>query len=321
MTERNAKTPAISLDEALKLYLAAVFPKGLPQGEEGERIVQALREKISQDRPDWAKASGSADGNEKQEPRNYSELKARVVEQANREQIPEDPEERYFFERRKEARENREKREAEEKEAEQQEDIRKRLIEQNRDADKALIERALLVRKALEKRAAEVLRLRQERMGNLETGGPGPSKLSIAPQSGLGLQRLTNAFQSSPERLQETALSFNPKSLERKENFSQAPERAEDSRFLRTGGKKKDEKTYMTAEDKIDYLRRYNENRRAMMKTRREALEHASKSPKAGGDERFSMDMEKNNASPSLSLESEGRRRPGKAEKSGGLEL
>ena len=47
--KQNSKgnVPNVSIDEALGLFLTLACPDGIPAGEEGEKIVQTLREKIA----------------------------------------------------------------------------------------------------------------------------------------------------------------------------------------------------------------------------------------------------------------------------------
>ena len=324
--QNNKKPPFVSIDEALDLYLSMLHPGGLPEGEEKEKIVVAIREKIISERPEWAESSGIKQ--EQPPPKNYAELKGQIVQEAQKEELPEDPEERYHYERRKEAKENREKKLAEENAAESDAEIRKRLTEKNREENRETIERALLIRKALEKRANDVLKHRkletdvvESKPNQSKSDRPEFSEETTSSQMAHESPQ-TNLSASSPlafmqERFnpEEESNSFDLESLDHSERLveqertntadsqkfsdefreqQKAKKREERNSLARDLKKDTQEKqkgkhdinhATMKVEDKIDYLQRYNENRRSMVKTRSEVL-------KMGGtDERFSMNM------------------------------
>lgn len=154
--KESHKVPEISIDEALKLYLSMAFPQGLPEGEEGERIINTIKAKIASERPEWARASGwqsEKDGDTS----SYSQLKQKVVEEASKEELPEDPEERYLHLRRKEAAENSELRREEKREEEEKSNFRKALIEKKSSDDEELKKRAALIKKVLLERASKMM--------------------------------------------------------------------------------------------------------------------------------------------------------------------
>lgn len=352
--------PSYSIDEALNLYLSMLYPGGLPEGEESDKIISALREKIIAERPEWAEASGIQ--TEKAPPQNYAELKEQIAKEAIKEEVPEDPEERYYYERRKEARENREKKVAEEREAAKEEEIRRRLIEQNRNDSRETIERALLIRKALEKRAAEVLKNRHE--GSLSHDSLNSS--SIAPSAASLTQKIKAPNVSPATLAQQTnlgsgfsghdSMSFTANhstgsnfshtksdgSLQQSETSVEKFFQKKEEEFFKSStklherspgpeaviskkrsAKKSDnlsvdqKEIQMNLSQKIDYLQRYNENRRAMMKTKEEAISMS------GSDERFSMEMGLARAGKESSMElgsSYGDSR-GRSKSAGGLKL
>ncbi len=146
--------PEISIDEALQLYLSMAFPQGLPEGEEGELILKTIKEKIASERPEWAKASGWQSDQE-EDTSSYSQIKQQAVEDASREELPEDPEERYLHLRREEARENSEQKREEKLEEEEKSSQRKALIDKKSSDDEALLKRAALIKKVLLERAKQ----------------------------------------------------------------------------------------------------------------------------------------------------------------------
>lgn len=155
------KTPGVSIQEALDLFLAVTYPNGIPEGIDKEQLLRVLREKIAKDRPEWARADAQNQSTPQPETQNYSRIKDEIVQQAQKEEIPEDPEERYFYMRRKEARENRLKKEAEAREKQIREDLSKRLTERKNEDDKETLDKALRIRQALEQRITQALKMQQ----------------------------------------------------------------------------------------------------------------------------------------------------------------
>lgn len=133
----GAQTPAVSIDEALELFLLVSFPQGLPEGVDREELLQRLRAQVAADRPEWAAASEAsapppadppAPPPAAAAPGAYAALKDEIVRKAQLPDIPSDPEERYFHERAEEARRNREQRAEERLEAEAKQALIKELI-------------------------------------------------------------------------------------------------------------------------------------------------------------------------------------------------
>jgi hypothetical protein len=160
-SKSKQKTPDISIDDALNLFLAVTYPNGIPEGVDKEQLMEALRQKISKDRPQWAKADEERTPPSSSSPpgQSYSQVKEEIICKAQQEEVPRDPEERYLYERRKEARQNREQKKAEEKEDKIQEDMRKRLIAQKKGTHDQTLERALQIRQVLEQRVHQVLQI------------------------------------------------------------------------------------------------------------------------------------------------------------------
>lgn len=175
MTDGKKPVPSVAVDEALELFLAAACPQGLPEGEERDRLLAALREKVAADRPDWAAASPapepSGDPAAEETPRPpYSQVKAEIAEQVREEAIPTDPEERLFYLRDKEAQAERERRKEEEQEEQAREALRQKALARNEGVDEATVERALAIRQVLE-----------ERMERLRPPAPDRSRQSLKP--------------------------------------------------------------------------------------------------------------------------------------------
>ena len=154
---KDNKVPEISIDEALELYISIAFPQGLPEGEQGQEILRVLKKKIAQDRPEWAKASGLADEEAlvDDDPRNYAEIKKKAIEEARKEDLPEDSEERYLYLRRQEAIENSQRRKEEQRESQKEESIRKKVIKKKNTDDQELHRRASLIKKVLLEKARQ----------------------------------------------------------------------------------------------------------------------------------------------------------------------
>ena len=146
--------PDVSIDEALNLFFALTYPKGPPEGIDREALLETLRAKIAADRPEWAATQEERSQRNGASPapaaepgaESYSQLKAKLGEQARREEIPEDSEERFFYHRHQEARENRERQRAEAREEQVREDLRKRLIADRNRPGGISLERVLEIR-------------------------------------------------------------------------------------------------------------------------------------------------------------------------------
>ena len=181
MSPAAPKPPDVSIDEALRLFLALSYPDGPPEGVDAEQLLEAMRQKVAADRPEWAAASAArkapplTDGEASAAEPGYSRVKAEIAERARREEVPDDPEERYFHDRAKEARENRERRRAEEREDRVREELRQRFVAEKKGADEASLGRVLRIRQVLEERVRRVLETKAKEapvQEKLKTGGP-----------------------------------------------------------------------------------------------------------------------------------------------------
>ncbi len=181
--ESKSPPPNVSIDEALELFLALTNPNGLPEGPERDELLRTLRQKVASDRPDWAAASEQAPSSQstQESPQAYAQVKAEITRQAGAEPVPEDPEERYFYERHREARQNRERHRVEERENRIREDLRRRLLAEKKEADPATVERTLRIREMLESRLQQVAPAQHspEKLDLGPTKFPGPKLESL----------------------------------------------------------------------------------------------------------------------------------------------
>jgi hypothetical protein len=156
MNNGKGKVPDVSIDEALRMFMTIVSPQTLPEDGSQSELFNVLKNKIARDRPAWARAcdsTGEAEpGSAGEQAESYAELKRRIALAAVREPVPEDPEERYLYNRRKEARENRLKKEAEEAEASRSKNLTDRLLQRKKSSAKEERARFDLLKKALSKR-------------------------------------------------------------------------------------------------------------------------------------------------------------------------
>lgn len=125
MASTGGKVPEVSIDEALRLFLAIACPGGVP-AEAEEALVAVVKQRVAEDRPAWAHASGEPVGGPSPHapgqpapaaPAPYSQIKAQAVQSAQAEDVPGDPEERYFHDRKQEAMARVAERRSEEREA------------------------------------------------------------------------------------------------------------------------------------------------------------------------------------------------------------
>ena len=269
------KKPAISIDEALNLFLAVAYPNGIPKGVDKEQLLRVLREKIAADRPEWAAANKkhtqashtTESPPHSKEGQAYSSIKANIIEEAQKDEMPEDPEERYFYERRKEACKNREEKMAEEREDKIREDLRRQLIEKEKGVDDITLERALQIRQVLEQRINQALQIQSE------------SKMPLymtAPDSG-GLAGLRNEQTSEePENslILESLVSDN------------SPRQEFDHDFFKS---LKD----LDSDEQIQSLKRFNQVRRARLKSREDVLNSRRPTLSSRRNEPLSMESKK----------------------------
>ncbi|MCP5051991.1 MAG: hypothetical protein GY940_32785 [bacterium] len=285
--DNNQKAPDISIDEALNLFLAVTYPNGIPEGVDKEQLMDALRKQITKDRPQWTEAderntppssrASAPDG------KSYAQVKETVIQEAQREDIPDDPEERYLYERRKEARQNREQKEADQREHQIREDLRSRLSSRKKEEGKETLEKAVLIRRVLEQRMQKVLQTQPPPEKEK------PSRLKVKldmPPAGIamdGLAPLKN--QPTPESIDVTVSPGNE--LVPDSPSWEAPTGKESAGEFFNAIKDLD------PDEKVRSFREFNQVRRGNLQTREDVLSSRSRRP-SRFDERMSMDMEGN---------------------------
>lgn len=295
MSDGKKPVPGVAIDEALELFLAAACPQGLPEGEERERLLAALREKVAADRPDWAAAcpapeSDAEAASEGAPPPGYSQIKAEIAEQAREEAIPSDPEERFFYLRDQEAQAERERRKEEEREEQAREELRQKALARNEGVDKATMERALAIRQVLEERVRQLRLQPSDRPQRpLTPGSPGPLELG-RPATGGG-HDLELAATSSEDAAGERGIGLDHGPVERTRREEQDREPALDLRDPDRDGLDRDAK--------IETLRRFHEGRRERLRSREEVLE--SRRPELRGGRRESLPLEDEGSACSFS--------------------
>lgn len=137
------KTPNIPIDEAIKLYLSMIYPNGVPDGLEEEKLFQKLREKIAKDRPNWDQKFPKILSEESKElvcEKTYSQIKQEIMQKSRESEIPSDPDEYYFYQRDQEAIYNRKMKKEEKKEEKKTKELIRKLI----DSKKGKIKEAVL---------------------------------------------------------------------------------------------------------------------------------------------------------------------------------
>lgn len=155
-SNKNNTTPEVSIDEALELFIAITYPQGIPEDVDKNKLFSTLKTQIAQDRPEWAAKSN--DTNKKTaspaSSGNYKEIKEAIIAKSNESDVPEDPEDRYLYERKQKALENLEAKKAEEKESTYKEELRKRIIEKNRseNVDEDFLNKTLKIKLELQKK-------------------------------------------------------------------------------------------------------------------------------------------------------------------------
>lgn len=157
---KNNETPEVSIDEALELFIAITYPQGIPEDVDRDELFRTLKAKIAQDRPEWAAKNN--DTNKKTAPPsatgNYSEIKEAIIAKSNEPEVPEDPEERYLYERKQKALKNLAAKKSEEKENAHREALRKKIIEKNRSkiVDEDFLNKTLQIKLELQKKLASI---------------------------------------------------------------------------------------------------------------------------------------------------------------------
>ncbi|WP_421765352.1 hypothetical protein [Ekhidna sp.] len=295
------KVPEISIDEALQLYLSMAFPQGLPEGEEGEVILKTIKEKIASERPEWAKASGWQNDQE-EDASSYSQIKQQAVEDASKEELPEDPEERYLHLRREEARENSEQKREEKLEEEEKSSQRKALIDKKSSDDEALLKRAALIKKVLLERAKQ--RLAPDFSDHKVTAS---SKPSLAPHdSSINHQVVNLNKPAAPTMAVEPEIFLTKDSKAFSTNDIPKPNRKPDAKEWF-----KDFKT-LSVDDRMESIKAYNQKKREMLESKHDLMWDSRSGGKKGGlsfdDDQFEMNEGlsfKSDQSPTFGLKLE----------------
>lgn len=302
----NQKAPDISIDEALNLFLAVTYPNGIPEGMDKEQLMKALRQKIAKDRPGWAKTDeertcASRDAGSPPDCRSYSQLKDEIARKAQQEDIPEDPEERYLYERRKEARQNREQKRAEEQEHQIREDLRKRLTAQKKEEDQETLEKAVLIREALEKRLRQTMKTPQTQSPAKQ--GKKPLSSNMQPLNMAGLTPFKNkptpqaetANMKPPSRADLTPLKNKPTPQTETPNM-QPPNMAPAAPVWESKTGKEGAREFFNSikdlepDEKVRSFQEFNRARRSNLKNRDELL--SSRRP-SRSDELMAVNMDK----------------------------
>lgn len=291
MSHASEKPPDLSIDEALRLYLAMLYPSGLPEGVDPERFLDEMRQKVAAGRPEWA-AADAAQGPSPPaaaEPSSgepgYSQIKAEIADRARQEDLPHDPEERYLYERAKEARRNREQRQAEERDEQTREELRQRLLA--KDADGATLERALHLRQVLEERVQRIVAVR---MGEMTTGAAERPKLTGPAFEAPGSLELAAAGEVTPPAFSAPPAPGTP------------PERP--TRPLVKAQESMEAHSRLDPEEKVECLRRFNQERRDRLRPRQETL--SPRLPKRHRRQSLSLETGKRESPGGLVLESSG---------------
>jgi hypothetical protein len=273
MQDNNRKVPEVTIDDALNLFLAVTYPDGIPEGVDKEQLLEILRQKIAKDRPEWARADAQASASSAadSEAKNYSRVKEEITRRAQQEDVPQDPEERYFYERRKQAQQNRLQKEEDNRERQIREDLRQRLAAQKKEAAEETLEKAVRIRQALEQRLKKALQVQGENTGPLNMKPPDAG----SPQP-LQHSQPTTGHIEQPHIGQPQISTFD-------RNFWEN---------LKT----------MEPKEQVESLRRFNRDRREKLKTREEVLKTAQKSTREKQREPLILSTDRENDEPRNTL-------------------
>lgn len=285
MNRKQNQTPGMSIDQALELFLALTYPNGIPDGVDKEKLMDALRQKIARDRPQWAQAhhGDSPASQSGPEPQNYAKVKEKIIQKARLEEIPGDPEERYLYNRHKEAAQNRENKKEEKREHQIRENLRKRLLDNKKEADKETLENALRIRKLLEQRLNRSL---QNRTGN-----------EVQPSNREKTTLNMNRPLAVPPPEPSVPKSVQSPRLPRFQNLPSVPPVPAPFGFTPTQGKNGKEAARefynrikdLSTPDKVRGLREFNLARRSNLKTRDQLLSSRKPDPFENREGAFSI--------------------------------
>lgn len=260
---KKNKSPDVSIDEALEMFLTLTYPGGVPEEVDKEQLLNMLRDKIAEDRPDWAEKSEASKPAQKpvMDGENYSKIKQAIIEQSNRPEIPEDPEERYLYERKQEALANLNKKLIQEREEAKRQELLRRLNEQNRERN-------------LESREKDSL-------GNIPQFGFEPKEGSLLPRQ-FTVPQFSGEDQSSGLKLEENEnLKIGFDDQEAGLSGDEADRQVEMFKAIEK----------LDRQDRINAMRAFNDSRRKMIGTKKSVLKPRD-SFTDKGDDRFSMDTD-----------------------------
>lgn len=293
MSNKNNSVPEVSIDEALELYLSIACPNGLPEGEEKDKILSLMKDKIAKDRPEWTKFSENTSRQiDEETPNRYAEIKAQIVEQANREDIPEDSEERYLYNRRKEAKQNSNKKNNDEKETQQKDSLRNGLIERKKSNNEETLKRAALIKKAILEKSGQRLSPQFESLSPVNNDRP-ELKNNQRPATGFSDTAVLNTAKDY-KTLQHQKDSFDYDKYTDDEH--QTEDKPDADKWFN------DFKT-LSMDDRAESIKEFNMRKRGMLQTREDVMWSRRPSPKS--DYGFSLDDDGFDMDTGLSFESD----------------
>jgi hypothetical protein len=269
----NQSVPDVSIDKALELYLSIAM-NGMKDGEEKDKLLAIMQEKIAKDRPEWAKRYANENQSVSEAPPDrYAAVKAQIVAKANAEEIPQDPEEKYLYLRRREAKENSLRKKETEKEVLRDEALRVRLIDQKQMQDEEVLKRAALIKKAILEKAKQRLSPQFETQSTMTNTA---SAVDATQQKVIG-------FSEPIKTVNQNTLDELPSVKERLTNEKAFNHVKPDSQEWFKNFKS------LSMEDRSASIKEYNIRKREMLQTREELL-HSKNSQKK--DEGFSLDYD-----------------------------
>ncbi len=286
-TKQEKETPSISIEEALRLYLSAAVPNGLPEDIDTDLLFSRLKAYIAKDRPEWAGKFEAGSGlSSKEIQKSYSRIKQEIIEKAMKEEVPEDTEERYLYERRKEARQNSQAKKEESRISEKQDKLVKDLVQRKKEEEKEKQQKIEFIKNELKKKLSQAFK----------NNFPGISNLEHQKQN---LGRPENKIESTQNLSLETSANLTTKySQEKIKKWNQIRWNPEKSLINRKIFKEMD--LSEKQKDKLVALDTFHEMRRQNMYKRSEVVkplnfENAYKSRREGIIELDQNDRFENN--------------------------
>jgi len=149
----DKKNPNMSIDDALILYLSMIYPNGIPDGVDQNKILQLLREKIAKEHPEWDKKYPKKRTDESSVlvgEKSYLQIKQEIIKKSQESEVPSDSDERYFYQRDLETTQNRIMRKEKKKEERKNEELIQKLIERKKGKiNQFLLEKILKFRDSI----------------------------------------------------------------------------------------------------------------------------------------------------------------------------